>query len=492
MVLPLAWRIQRLWVTEIENQRKIMPNPTILVVDDEATLRKLMQFHLRPHGYNVMTASNGVEALEAIKTELPSLAIIDVMMPEMNGYELTRQLRKDPRTASMPIILLTALSNVQEKVEGFQAGADDFLIKPAELPELLMRVEALLRRAAAAKPTVVTLAEARLFMIMSANDPNQAINIALNLAGLTQAKQQSIIIELIPAFTNTAFRLGLQAKQTLDDLLGLNPGSIGKPQFDDALVTHESSGIKLLVTAQDGNAPKPLTQEHTRALVNMAQRSNSIVYFVTHSMLGDALLPLYASAEAALMVSRNFQEDLVTAMVLSQQIQNRGLAPTRLGLLVEYAPSVHSPALPDMSALVTRMRMSSAGAVPGLGQAIAVANAEKKLPIQVAPNEDRQAYQLVADLFGEDIISWPLTPGRVAARSNDPSPNLPPPRQTVLTAQDSDEVAPAPPKFTPVAPPPFAPSAANQPKPAPPAEPPPPADSAAGGWFRRPTRRGDS
>ncbi len=457
-----------------------MPNPTILVVDDEATLRKLMQFHLRPHGYNVITASNGVEALEVIGKQLPDLAIVDVMMPEMNGYELTRQLRKNPRTASIPIILLTALSNVQEKVEGFQAGADDFLIKPAELPELLMRVEALLRRAAAAQPVAVAVAEARLFMIMSANDPYQATNIALNLAGLTQAKQQTIVIELIPAFTNTAFRLGLEAKQTLNDLLSINAGSIGKPQFDDALVTHPSSKIKLLVTAQDGNAPKPLTQEHTRALVNMAQRSNSIVFFVTHPMLGDALLPLYASAEAALMVSRNFQEDLVTAMVLSQQVQNRGLAPTRLGLLVEYSPSAHSPALPDMSALVTRMRMSAAGAVPGLGQAIAVANAEKKLPIQVAPSADREAYQLVADLFGEETISWPLTPGRVAARSKDPSPNLPPPRPAAPAIPEREDAA-----QWPTTPPPIAP------KPAPPTEPPPPGESGVGGWFRRPTRRGD-
>ena len=273
-----------------------MPNPTILVVDDEATLRKLMQFHLRPHGYNVITAGNGVEALEVINSQIPALVIIDVMMPEMNGYELTRQLRKNPRTAHIPIILLTALSNVQEKVEGFQAGADDFLIKPAELPELLMRVEALLRRAAAAQPVAAPLAEARIYMILSANDPNQATNIALNLAGLTQSRQQTIVIELIPAFTNTAFRLGLEAKQTLDALLSINASSIGKPQFDDALITHPSSRIKLLVTAQDGNAPKPLTQEHTRALVNMAQRSNAIVFFVTHPILGDALLPLSAYA----------------------------------------------------------------------------------------------------------------------------------------------------------------------------------------------------
>ncbi|MBP7960453.1 MAG: response regulator [Caldilineaceae bacterium] len=477
-----------------------MPNPTILVVDDEATLRKLMQFHLRPHGYNVITAGNGVEALEVINSQIPALVIIDVMMPEMNGYELTRQLRKNPRTAHIPIILLTALSNVQEKVEGFQAGADDFLIKPAELPELLMRVEALLRRAAAAQPVAAPLAEARIYMILSANDPNQATNIALNLAGLTQSRQQTIVIELIPAFTNTAFRLGLEAKQTLDDLLSINASSIGKPQFDDALITHPSSRIKLLVTAQDGNAPKPLTQEHTRALVNMAQRSNAIVFFVTHPILGDALLPLYASAEAALMVSRNFQEDLVTAMVLSQQVQNRGLAPTRLGLLVEHSPTSHNPTLPDMSALVTRMRMSSAGAVPALGQALAVANTEKKLPIQVASNEDRAAYQIVADLFSEHTISWPLTPGRVAARSNDPSPNLPPSHpHTLATPGTADgemkpmytSPQPADPQSAPVTPPSFEPNAANRPQPVAPA-PPPPDDSSVGGWFRRPTRRGDS
>lgn len=489
-----------------------MPNPTILVVDDEATLRKLMQFHLRPHGYSVITASNGVEALELTKTEHIDLAIVDVMMPEMNGYELTRQLRKNPKTTRVPIILLTALSNVQEKVEGFQAGADDFLIKPAELPELLMRVEALLRRAAAAAP-IAPAAEARIFMVLGANDPNRAINIALNLAGLTQAQQPTIVIELIPAYTNTAFRLGLTAKQTLDDLLNVPPSSIGKPQFDDTLITHESSGIKLLVTIQDGNAPKILTQEHTRALVNMAQRSNSIVFFVTHPMLGDALLPLYAGVEAAIMASRNYQEDLVTAMVLSQQVQNRGLALNRLGLLVEYSPSAHNPTMPDMNALVSRMRMPAAGSVPALGSALAVANAEKKLPIQVASAEDRQRYQEIANLFKEPSISWPLTPGRVAFQEKAAAPPVPPIQPNIATEERSvgtgtalppvgwhppaqgptvPAPSPTPPAAqpaSPVTPPPFAPPS-RQPIELPPEL--PDTSQSGSGWFRRPTRRGDS
>ena len=483
-----------------------MPNPTILVVDDEATLRKLMQFHLRPHGYSVITASSGTEALALLETQRPDLAIIDVMMPDMNGYDLTRQLRKNPRTAAIPIILLTALSNVQEKLEGFQAGADDFLIKPAELPELLARVEALLRRAALTMPAVVPLAEARIFMILGANDQDRAINVALNLAGLTQAQQPSMVIELIPAFTNTAFRLGLEPKQTLDDLLGLQPSSIGKPQFDETLVTHVPSGIRLLATIQDGNAPKPLTQEHTRVLVSLAQRSNSVVYFVTHPMLGDALLPLYAGAEAAIMVTRNYQEDLVTAMVLSQQVKNRGLTPNRLGLLVEYSPSTHNPALPDMHTLVSRMHMSAAGAVPALGSALAVANAEKKLPIQVASQEDRQCYQVIADLFKGGTISWPLTPGRVASQDVIASSNLPPAQPSAAAEKDlppigwthSPEEQAAPP-IRPVTPPPFTPPpftpapgpAPAQPKPPAPPESDSPSESTTGGWFRRPTRRGD-
>lgn len=505
-----------------------MAKATILVVDDEATLRKLMQFHLRPHGYNVITAADGYEALEAVQREKPDLAIVDVMMPEMSGYDLTRALRDNPMTANIPVILLTALSNVQEKVEGFKAGADDFLIKPAELPELLVRVEALLRRAAAAAPAPPPKADARIFMVVSGCDITQATNVALNLAGLTQKAQPSIVVELVPAFTNTAFRLGLEAKQTLDDLLSTQPNNIGKPQFDDALVTHTASGVKFLVTVQDGTAPKTLTQEHTRALVSMAQRSNSIVYFVTHPMLGEALVPLYTSAEAALMVTRSYQEDLVAAMVLSQQIRNQGLPPTRLGLLVEHSPSAHNPTMPDMRALVARMRLSAAGAVPALGAAMAKANAEKKLPIQVAAEEDQANYQFIADLLCEPSIVWPLTPGKVASGKLDQVPDLPPSDPSMIThPPQQDEAAPASPAAVPAAPPfnpaparppfsakptgeparpsspPASPPASppvSAPKPAaePPAKPAPPPPAApqpkekpsSGGWFR-PTRRGD-
>lgn len=494
-----------------------MSKATILVVDDEATLRKLMQFHLRPHGYKVITASDGYDALEVIKTEKPDLAIVDVMMPEMNGYDLTRALRDNPTTANIPIILLTALSNVQEKVEGFQAGADDFLIKPAELPELLARVEVLLRRAAAATPAAAVLAEARIFLVLSGCDTTQATNIAINLAGLTQSVQPSIVIELIPAFTNTAFRLGLEARQTLDDLLATQPNNIGKPQFEDTLVTHKDSGVKFLVTAQDGTAPKTLTQEHTRALVTMAQRSNSLVFFVTHPMLGEALVPLYSSAEAALMVTRNYQEDLVTAMVLSQQVRNQGLPPTRLGLLVEHSPSIHNPALPDMRALVTRMRLSAAGSVPALGAALAKANQDKKLPIQVADEEDRATYKTIADLLTKESIVWPLTPGRVASEGPAGGKDLPPAEPSLLThppqaphaGESPGQSRPpfTPPPFNPTpgsaassaagsapTPPPFSPKPADEPKSAPPVPPPPKKEEeerpSSGGWFR-PTRRGD-
>ena len=172
-----------------------MKQVTILVVDDEATLRKLMQFHLQPHGFRVLIAANGKEAVEILARETPDLAIVDVMMPDMSGYDLTRHIRADSRTAPMPVILLTALSNVKEKVEGFQAGADDFLVKPAELPELLARVQALLRRST---PTTPVPQESRTFVLSGPRDLTQVTDVALSLAALAVARQSTIVIELLP------------------------------------------------------------------------------------------------------------------------------------------------------------------------------------------------------------------------------------------------------------------------------------------------------
>jgi PleD family two-component response regulator len=120
---------------------------SILVVDDDPFIARLLEIELRAAGYEVRTASDGEKALEIVRQDCPDLILADVMMPNMDGYELTRRLRLDGRTATVSVILLTARGLSADKLEGFSVGADDYIVKPFDTPELLARIRGVLRRA---------------------------------------------------------------------------------------------------------------------------------------------------------------------------------------------------------------------------------------------------------------------------------------------------------------------------------------------------------
>lgn len=125
---------------------------TILIIEDEKDLAELVAFNLEKEGYRVVTAFDGASGLEAARTQHPDMVLLDLMLPGMMGMEVCKLLKKSEKTATIPIIMLTARGEEIDRVVGFEVGADDYVVKPFSTRELLLRVKAVMRRSLPDKP----------------------------------------------------------------------------------------------------------------------------------------------------------------------------------------------------------------------------------------------------------------------------------------------------------------------------------------------------
>ena len=137
---------------------KLMSSRQILVVEDERPIREMVAFGLRRAGFDVVEAEDTREARARIADRRPDLVLIDWMLPDMSGLELTRALKKDKETREVPVIMLTARAEEQDKINGLEGGADDYITKPFSPRELLARINAVMRRSSAAAPEDVVAA----------------------------------------------------------------------------------------------------------------------------------------------------------------------------------------------------------------------------------------------------------------------------------------------------------------------------------------------
>ncbi len=149
-----------------------MTRETILIADDDASIRELARMYLEKDGYAVVTAVNGLQALQQIKDSNPALLVLDLMMPEMDGWEVTRRVRTE---GNLPILMLTARDDDIDKIVGLEMGADDYLTKPFNPRELVARVRAILRRMGTAAPT-------RGLSLSKPDSPRQLGNVAIDPA----------------------------------------------------------------------------------------------------------------------------------------------------------------------------------------------------------------------------------------------------------------------------------------------------------------------
>jgi pilus assembly protein CpaE len=227
----------------------------ILVVDDDVDTLRLVGMMLQRQGYQIVAANNGQQALAMAQNENPDLIILDVMMPDMDGYEVTRQLRSFPVTRLTPIIMFTAKSQVDDKVSGFEAGVDDYLTKPTQPRELFAHVKAILMRArkTSAPVQVETVAKRErgyVIGILGAKGGVGCTTIAMNLGvSLQMRAQRSVTVaELRPGEGTLAFDLGYLQADGLTRLLTKKISEITASDVENELILHKSD-VKVLMAS---------------------------------------------------------------------------------------------------------------------------------------------------------------------------------------------------------------------------------------------------
>jgi pilus assembly protein CpaE len=226
----------------------------ILIIDDDLDTLRLVGLMLQRQGYQISAATNGQQGLEKAFDEDPDLILLDVMMPDMDGYEVTRRLRQNPSTLETPILMFTAKTQLDDKVIGFEVGANDYLTKPTHPSELQARVKTLLARVSDKKPTTGSLRdESRGYVIgvLGARGGLGTTTMAVNLgAGLqSRTKSEVIVAEMLPGQGALALDVGVTSNKGLVDLLGLTKLSeITRDAVRESLVSH-GSGLKLLLAS---------------------------------------------------------------------------------------------------------------------------------------------------------------------------------------------------------------------------------------------------
>lgn len=275
----------------------------ILFVDDEAQIRKLLSTYFQRQGYEVDLATDGYEALRTVRTSPPDLVITDVGMPNLNGYDLTRRLRSDHRTARIPIVMLSARKQAEDILTGYAEGADEYVAKPVEMAVLAAKVDVLLKRLAATGGEAVAR-RGHVVLFLHGKGGCGATTLAVNAAvALSETKIYRVaLLDLDLEFANAHLHLDLRPAHTLAELAGTDPATLDDDHFQDYM-TMDRSGVQLVTASDSPERAELITVPLVQRALERLRNAADYVVVDTPTAFTQPVLAAYDVADAVVVVT---------------------------------------------------------------------------------------------------------------------------------------------------------------------------------------------
>ncbi|HLC05704.1 MAG TPA: response regulator [Anaerolineales bacterium] len=303
----------------------------ILIIDDDIDTLKLVGLMLERQGYQIAVASNGTVGISKAETEQPGLILLDVMMPDLDGYEVTRRLRSDPSVSHIPIIMFTAKTMVDDKVAGFEAGVDDYLTKPTHPAELTAHVKAVLARSAQARATPSD--RARVIGFLGAKGGVGTSTLALNVGVELQHRGQDVIIaEFNPGRGTIGMDLNIPHPDGLSHLLTRALKDIHLRSVESELVTHRT-GVRLLLSsylAKESELEQAISQMEA-VVGNLSSMATTLVLDVGAG-LRPYVLPLLKLCDHVVMAMEPVYPSNIVGRALIEELESSGIGRHKISL----------------------------------------------------------------------------------------------------------------------------------------------------------------
>jgi len=346
----------------------------ILIIDDDVETLRLIGIMLQRQGYQTVTASNGDDGVALAKAELPDLIILDIMMPEVNGYTVARHLRAEPTTTDTPILMFTAKSQIDDKVAGFEAGADDYLTKPVHPVELVAHVKALLsRRLSTHSEKTPQKKQGFIMGILGAKGGIGTSSMALNLSIALHEKSDLEVIctEIIPGKGIWSTELGLTDTQGLDSILRSKSGEI-TPEFVEKNLNRTMFGIRLLLSSPLFS-PFPFSENSKKIglLVDTLAKLAKITVLDLGTPTDESLIEIIGKCDQIIVLTESFPVSVERTKSILAKLSDFGFGKNKLLQVVSY----------------NRVRADIQLTQPQIQEKIGI------LPIIAIPSAPEQAYQ---------------------------------------------------------------------------------------------------